>query len=135
MPWGVAADMVAAIHALFVAFVVFGLAAIVAGYARGWRWVRNPVFRLLHLASILFVLAETVSGIDCPLTTLENALRHCAGETSYPGQFIGYWLDRMIFCDFRTWIFTALYFGFSAAIVAMLWLGREHRAWRWFSPR
>jgi hypothetical protein len=122
MAYGILADVVAAFHALYVGFVVLGLVAIWIGYARGWRWVRYPIFRILHLASILFVLAQTVLGIDCPLTTLENTLRLRAGQTPYPGQFIGYWLDRLIFYNFPMWVFTALYFGFSAAVVATLWL-------------
>jgi hypothetical protein len=122
MWYGVLADVVAAIHAAYVAFVVLGLIAILAGRAMGRRWVRDPLFRLLHLAAILFVFAETVLGIDCPLTTLENALRLRAGETAYPGQFIGYWMDKLIFYNFPIWVFTVLYFAVSVTIVAMLWL-------------
>jgi Protein of Unknown function (DUF2784) len=72
MPYRFLADVVVGIHALYVSFVVFGLIAILIGYARGWRWVRNRYLRILHLAAMLFVFAETVFGIDCPLTTLEN---------------------------------------------------------------
>jgi len=122
MPYGVLADIVVAAHAAYVGFVVLGLLAILIGHACGWRWVRNPYFRIAHLASMLFVFAETVLGIDCPLTTLENALRIRAGQAAYTGKFIGYWLDRLIFYDFPIWVFSALYFGFSAAIIAMLWL-------------
>jgi hypothetical protein len=116
------ADLVVAFHALYVGFVVFGLIAILIGYARGWRWVRNRYFRILHLAAMLFVFAETVLGIDCPLTTLENQLRLGAGQGSYPGQFIGYWLDQLIFYNFPPWVFGLIYLAFSAAIVATFWL-------------
>lgn len=122
MASSIAADLVAAIHALYVGFVVFGLVAILAGYVVDWRWIRNPYFRISHLIAILFVCAETVFGIDCPLTTIENALRLRAGQTAYPGQFIGYWLDRLIFYNFPPWVFAVIYLAFSAAIGAMLWL-------------
>ncbi len=46
------ADAIVIIHALFVAFVVFGMAAIVVGLVLRWGWVRNFWFRVLHLAAI-----------------------------------------------------------------------------------
>ena len=122
MPYGILADAVVAAHALYVAFVVLGFVAILVGYFLDWRWIRRPIFRILHLVAILFVLAETILGIDCPLTTLENALRTRGGRSVYQGQFIGHWLDRLIFYDFPMWVFVALYFSFSVMIVAMLWL-------------
>jgi len=50
------ADAVLALHAAFVAFVVLGLVAILVGGALGWRWVRGPRFRALHLAAIVSVV-------------------------------------------------------------------------------
>src|SRR5579864_8493468 len=100
MRYGLLADVVVAMHAFYVGFVVFGLLAILIGHARGWRWVRNLYFRVLHLLAIAFVCAESIIGIDCPLTTLENGLRLGAGQNGYGGDFIGYWLDRLIFYDF-----------------------------------
>jgi len=116
------ADVVVAIHALYIGFVVFGLVAIFIGYARSWRWVRNRYFRIFHLAAILFVCAESISGIDCPLTTLENALRLSAGQNGYGGDFIAYWLDRLIFYNFPPWVFATIYFAFGALILSALWL-------------
>ena len=116
------ADVVVAIHALYVGFVVLGLFAILFGYARGWRWVRNRYFRILHLIAILFVCAESIFGTDCPLTTLENALSLHAGQNGYGGDFIGYWLDRLIFYDFPPWIFTLIYLAFGAVVISTLWL-------------
>src|ERR1700730_1182229 len=106
MRYGFLADVVVAIHALYVDFVVFGLVAIFVGYEFDWRWVRNIYFRLLHLAATLFVSLESLVGIDCPLTTLENALRLGASQNAYGSDFIGYWLDRLIFYDFPPSVFT-----------------------------
>ena len=122
MWWWVLADMVVAFHAAYVGFVVFGLAAILAGSATGWRWVRNLYFRAAHFASILLVCAEAVVGIACPLTTLENALRVRAGGAGYPGDFIGYWLDWIIFYNAPPWVFTAIYLAFGALVLATFWL-------------
>jgi len=116
------ADVVVAIHALYVIFVVFGLVAILIGYARGWRWVRNLNFRILHLVAILFVCAESIIGIVCPLTTLENALRLGAGQNGYGSDFISYWLDRLIFYDFPPRVFTVVYLAFGFVVLSTLWL-------------
>src|SRR5690348_6299968 len=122
MWWRVLADSVVAFHAAYIAFVVFGLGAILAGSARGWRWVRDPYFRAAHLAAILLVCAEAIAGVACPLTTIENSLRTRAGGSGYPGDFIGYWLDWMIFYNAPGWVFTAIYLAFGALVLATLWL-------------
>ena len=49
----VAADLTLVAHASFVAFVVAGQVLILIGWMRGWRWTRNPAFRLLHLGAIV----------------------------------------------------------------------------------
>ncbi|MGQ0658386.1 MAG: DUF2784 domain-containing protein, partial [Chromatiales bacterium] len=88
------ANLVLVLHTLFIAFVVFGLLLIVAGWLRRWRWVRNPWFRYSHLVAILFVVAEAWLGMICPLTVLEDQLRRLAGEAGYSGSFIADWLHR-----------------------------------------
>ena len=40
------ADLILATHALFVAFVVLGLVAVLLGKYRRWGWVKNLWFRL-----------------------------------------------------------------------------------------
>jgi hypothetical protein len=122
MRYRMLADMVVAIHAVYVGFVVFGLVAILVGYARGWRWVRNPYFRIVHLAAIGFVCLESIIGIDCPLTTLENGLRLGAGQNGYSSDFIRYWLDRMLFYDFPPRVFTVIYLAFGAMVISTTWL-------------
>ena len=122
MQYRLLADVVVAIHALYVGFVVFGLVAILAGRAMGWRWVRNSYFRILHLAAIGFVCAESLIGIDCPLTTLENGLRLGGGQRGYGSDFIGYWLDRMIFYDLPPRVFMVIYLGFGLLVLSTIWL-------------
>jgi polyferredoxin len=122
MAWRVLADIVAAVHAAYIAFVVFGFAAILAGSAWGWRWVRNLYFRAAHLAAILFVCFEALGGWVCPLTSLEDALRLRGGEAGYARDFIGYLLDSIIFYDAPQWVFTVLYLGFGALVFGTLWL-------------
>ena len=134
MQYRLLADVVVALHAVYVGFVVFGLIAILLGRAMGWRWIRNPYFRIAHLAAIGFVCLESIVGIDCPLTTLENTLRLGAGQNGYSGDFIGYWLDRLIFYDFPPRVFTIIYLAFGLLAAATLWLVPIRLAPRQSSP-
>jgi polyferredoxin len=112
------ADVVLAVHVAFVAFVVGGFALILAGIARGWAWVRNPVFRWLHLAAIGVVAVEALAGIACPLTVWEDVLRRGApGERS----FVGEWLARLLYWELPPWMFTVIYVAFAAAVAFVLW--------------
>jgi hypothetical protein len=122
MPYAFLADLVAAIHALYVGFVVLGLIASLLGGARGWGWVRNPYFRIFHLTAIGLVCAESLIGLACPLTTLENTSRQGAGQSGYGGDFIGAWLDRLIFYNFPPQAFTIVYLAFGAAVFSTLWM-------------
>jgi Protein of Unknown function (DUF2784) len=80
-------------------------------WVRDWRW------RLLHLIAIAVIAAESIFGIDCPLTVWEDRLR---GEQTSTG-FIERWIDRILFYDAPTWVFTAAYIGF-AALVVITWI-------------
>ena len=70
VPSNLLADAVLLLHFGIVVFVVGGLVVIVAGNLRGWRWVNRWWWRLVHLAAILVVVAESWFGVMCPLTTL-----------------------------------------------------------------
>jgi hypothetical protein len=111
------ADLVTAVHAAYIAFVLFGFIAIILGLAMGWRWVSNLYFRALHLAAILLVCVEALIGATCPLTVLEDRLRVLGADTPYPGSFVGYLLDRLIFHDFPQWQFTVVYLFFGAMVL------------------
>jgi hypothetical protein len=121
MLWArILADAIVVFHACYVAFVVFGLVAILAGIVFRWSWVRNPVFRLLHLTMIGIVVAEALAGIPCPLTVWEKQLRIQAGQTAYAGDFLGYWAHRLIFYHAEPWVFTVIYTSFGLAVLAAL---------------
>lgn len=120
------ADVVLTLHAALVLFVVGGLVMVVVGNLLRWQWVNSLWFRLAHLAVILVVLAESWLGIACPLTTLENWLRVQAGALPYESGFIVHWLQRLIYYDAPSWVFTVAYSLFALAVVA---------AWIRFPPR
>jgi hypothetical protein len=113
-----AADLVVAFHSLYVLFAVGGEIAILAGGLLHWRWIRNMVFRLLHLVAVVFVAIEASMGIACPLTVWEYRLRSAAGQSSEEQiSFVARIIRALIFYDFPSWVFTALYIGFGALVV------------------
>jgi len=110
------ADAVVVVHAAYVAFVVGGLVAILIGAAMGWRWTRSFAFRAAHLAAIALVCVESLVGVMCPLTSLEDSMRERGGAARYPGDFVGYWAHRLIFYNFPPWMFTIAYIAFAAVV-------------------
>ena len=124
--YSLAADAVVFIHAAYVAFVVLGLVAILIGRMLGWEWVRNVWFRLAHLAMIGVVVVESLFGIICPLTTLENNLRRSAGETTHAESFVGRWVHDLLFFDAPPWVFTVVYCVFGAVVLATFVIAPVH---------
>ena len=113
-----AADIVLVVHALFVAFVAAGLPAIWIGAALQRSWSANPWFRGLHLAAIGVVAAQSLLGIDCPLTVWEDRLR---GAQTHAG-FIERWVHAVLFWQAPPWVFTAAYVAFGALVLATWFL-------------
>lgn len=122
----IAADFILFTHVAFVAFVMLGQVAIVAGGLRGWDWVRNPRFRLAHLLAIAVVVLQAWLGRVCPLTTWEMALRARAGDATYAGSFIAHWLQALLYYEAPMWVFAVCYTAFGALVVA---------SWYWVRPR
>jgi hypothetical protein len=128
------ADVVLIIHFAYVTFVVMGMAAIVAGIALRWQWVRNFWFRAIHFLMIAVVVAESLCGILCPLTEWEDHLRKLAGEANESGSFIGRWIDKLLFVDAPPAVLVTCYCVFGAAVLLMLifapprWPGRTEGA-------
>ena len=106
------ADIILIIHLLFVLFVVGSVPLIWIGARMGWRFVRNIRFRLAHLAAILFVSAESLAGLVCPLTLWEDSLRQTAADSS----FIQRWLHRILFYDVSEEVLTVLYLAFAILV-------------------
>ena len=120
------ANTVLVLHVAFVIFVVIGLLLIIIGGLLKWAWVRKLWFRAVHIASIGYVVAESWLGITCPLTTLELWLRRLAGQVVYNGDFIAYWLRKILFFQAPPWVFTVCYTAFAALVIA---------SWVFFPPR
>jgi Protein of Unknown function (DUF2784) len=129
------ADAILVLHALIVLFNVGALPVIWVGRFRGWRFVRDFSFRVIHLLLIAFVAGECVLGVVCPLTTWENDLRVQAGfGARYEGGFVAHWLHRMIFYDLPWGVF-AVGYGLFFALVAFTWVWVRPRPPDWWSHR
>jgi hypothetical protein len=87
MLYQVLADIVACVHAAFVAFVVLG--GVLAIRWRRLVWLHVP-------AAIWGALIEFADWV-CPLTPLENALRGRAGDAGYGDGFVQHYLLRALY--------------------------------------
>ena len=115
------ADVILVLHAIIVVFNIGALPIIWVGYLRGWRFVRNFYFRVVHLLLIAIVAAESVFGIWCPLTTWEAALR---SEPMHPNGFIAQWLHKLLFYDFPAWVLSLAYLLFFLLVAGTFWFVR-----------
>lgn len=121
----IAADAVLLLHALFVVFVILGLALVLIGKWRGWQWVRHFGFRIAHLLAIAVVVLQSWLGVVCPLTRWEMNLRERAGDTTYPGAFIAHWVEGLLYYRAPDWVFVLIYTLFGALVAA---------SWFWVRP-
>lgn len=117
------ADLVLIIHFLFVLFVVGSLPLIWIGGWMGLGFVRNFRFRLAHLATILFVVGESLIGMACPLTVLEDSLRRASSGDN----FIQRWLHHILFYDVSAWVLTTVYVLFAFLVAITFKLIPPHR--------
>ncbi len=122
----IAADAIVVTHFAYVAFVVVGLVLILVGVLRGWSWVRGFTFRLLHLAAIGLVVAESLFRVTCPLTTWERNLRVLAGQASHQEDFLARWVHTVLFYQAEPRAFTIAYILFGLAVLATFVLAPPH---------
>ncbi len=119
MAWRLLADLLVTLHLAFAAFVVFG------GFlAWKWRWAV-----LVHLPALVWGFWIETSGRICPLTPLENHLRHLAGEAGYQGGFLDHYVVPILYPPGLTrpdqWVLAALLLAIN--LLAYGALLRPHR--------
>ena len=112
-----AADALLSLHIMFVAFVVLGLLFIFTGAALSWTWIRNPIFRIIHLLAIIVVAVQAWLGVVCPLTVIEMNFRARAGDAVYNGTFISHWLQELLYYAAPDWIFQVCYTAFGILVI------------------
>ena len=87
MIYRLAAELVLAVHFLFVAFVVIG----------GLLVLRWPRVAYLHIPAAIWGAAIEFAGWICPLTPLERHLRRLAGESAYSTGFIEHYILPLLY--------------------------------------
>jgi len=81
------ADAVLVVHALFIAFVLFGGLLVLRRHRLAW----------LHLPAVAWAVLLEVFGWLCPLTPLELKFRQLAGSSGYSGGFVEHYLVALIY--------------------------------------
>ena len=81
------ADILVLFHIGFIIFVIFG----------GFLVVRWRLIIWLHLPCAVWGALIEFAGWICPLTPLENLLRHSAGSSGYSGGFIENYIIPLIY--------------------------------------
>jgi hypothetical protein len=110
------AEGVLAVHFAVIAFNLFGLVAIPVGAWRGWAWVRAPLWRWAHVASLGVVALQALAGRACFLTLWQDAL------TGRPDgePLIMRLVNSLIFWPLPAWVFTAAYAALFVYTLALL---------------
>ena len=81
------ASLVLIAHLGFVVFVLCG----------GLLVLRWPRLAWIHVPAAAWGVAIEYTGLICPVTPLEIALRQRGGEAAYAGDFIGHYLTAVLY--------------------------------------
>ena len=87
MIYSLLADLVVLVHAMFVLFAVLGGLVVL-------RW---PRLAWLHVPAAIWGGVIELMGWICPLTHLEVHFRRLGGEAGYTGEFIGHYLEPLLY--------------------------------------
>jgi hypothetical protein len=119
MIWSLLADAVVIIHFATTLFIIFG------GFL-GWlrRWVIY-----VHLPALAWGCWVELSSRICPLTPLENYLRHRAGEAGYTDGFLQYYVGTLLYPPGLTrqmqWGLAALLIAINVVAYVGIWRRRR----------
>jgi hypothetical protein len=113
------ADAVVVLHLAFIVFALTGGALVL-------RWSRVA---WLHLPAVAWAAYVEFTAAICPLTPLENALRHRAGQAGYAGGFVEHYVVPLIYPPGLTpavqATIGAIVLTINAAIYAFAWTRRD----------
>ena len=110
------ADALLLVHFCLAAFITLGFFIIPLGHKFSWHWIKNRNLRLFHLFFMGFITAETIVGLTCPLTVLENMFR----DVDYSISFTSYWATQILYWDLPSQFFMILY-SLCLGWVVILW--------------
>ena len=101
----ITADLVLIIHFIIVVFISSLFLLIPMGYQFYWKWVKKLKLRLIHLGLMTLITIETIIGITCPLTVIENNLRGIYISNSFFSSLV----SKIIFWELPRLFFLILY--------------------------
>jgi len=107
-------------HFAVVAFNVFWLLAVPIGSLLGWRFVRNYMWRIAHIAALILVAAQAVAGRLCFLTIVQEYLQGRAGAEMGTPSLLTRIVSRAIYWPLPDWAFAPLYV-LALVFAALLW--------------
>ena len=110
------ADALLFVHFSLAAFITLGFFVIPIGYRFGWNCIKNRNLRLLHLSLMGFITVETIVGLTCPLTALENMFR----DVDYSSSFMSYWIAQILYWDMPGQVFV-IFYSLCLGWVLILW--------------
>lgn len=110
------ATVVLFVHALFIAWVIFG-----ALFTRS-----RPILRWMHIVSLIWGILTELLPWPCPLTLLENWLEQKGGVEPYQGGFLLHYMDKLVYPDVSATALTVA--GVIVCAFNLALYGRQ--AWR-----
>jgi hypothetical protein len=111
--------LVLAIHFAIIAFNVLGLIAIPLGAHFAWSFVRERLWRMLHVLSWAVVTLQALAGRACFLTDWQHEL---AGGEGNPDPLIARLVNAAIYWRLPLWLFAVLYAAIFAIVLALFWI-------------
>ena len=112
----IVADLILLLHFIVIAFIGAGIFLVPVGYYFDWIWVTSRRIRAAQIVLMAIVMLESLFGLTCPLTILEQGFR---GQ-DYSQSFLGYWVHQVVYWDFPSTVFIFFYF-FICCWFALLW--------------
>lgn len=102
------AALVLLLHTAYIAWVIFGIL-----FTRG-----RARLAALHVGTLLYGIIVEISGLWCPLTSLEQWLEIRGNVSPYRGPFLLHYLDAVLYPDIPPRLLVS-----SAVVVCILNLG------------
>jgi hypothetical protein len=104
MAYRLLADLIVAVHFLWILFMFLGFILTLLGFFNR-QFFERWIFRLSHLIGIAYVSALVAIGKYCPLTVWENSLRAKYDPSlTYPGSFIAHYIEKFVYPDINPFL-------------------------------